>query len=102
MGAFVTQLADVAWVIGPRMPGTTLTGLSGARCGSLTCPDGLTYAQAALKAGGVANGARAKLTDVVLRRLQGLPDDEEEEANRAALGSLGADEEDDDEAVLGD
>ena len=52
----------------------------------------MTYAQAALKAGGVANGARAKLTDVVLRRLHGLPDDEEEEANRAALGSLGADE----------
>jgi hypothetical protein len=102
LGAFVTQLADVA--CGDRSKDARYYADRALRSALriFDVPDGLTYAQAALKAGGVANGARAKLTDVVLRRLQGLPDDEEEEANRAALGSLGADEEDDDEAVLGD
>ena len=102
LGAFVTQLADVA--CGDRSKDARYYADRALRSALriFDVSDGLTYAQAALKAGGVANGARAKLTDVVLRRLQGLPDDEEEEANRAALGSLGADEEDDDEAVLGD
>ena len=102
LGAFVTQLADVA--CGDRSKDARYYADRALRSALriFDVPDGLTYAQAALKAGGVANGARAKLTDVVLRRLQGLPDDEEEEANRAALGSLGADDEDDDEAVLGD
>ena len=68
----------------------------------MDAPDGLTFAQSVLKAGGCASAARGKLTDVVLRRLQGLPDEEEDEASKAAMGSLGADEEDDDEVVLGD
>ena len=34
--------------------------------------------------------------------MQGLPDEEEDGASKAAMGSLGADEEDDDEVVLGD
>ena len=102
LGAFVPQLADVA--VGDRSKDARYYADRALRSvlRIMDAPDGLTYAQSVLKAGGAASAARGKLTDVVLRRLQGLPDEEEEEASKAAMGSLGADEEDDDEVVLGD
>ena len=102
LGAFVPQLADVA--VGDRSKDARYYADRAVRSvlRIMDSPDGLTYAQSVLKAGGTASAARGKLTDVVLRRLQGLPDEEEEEASKAAMGSLGADEEDDDEVVLGD
>ena len=102
VGAFVPQLADVA--VGDRSKDARYYADRALRSvlRIMDAPDGLTYAQSVLKAGGVASAARGKLTDVVLRRLQGLPDEEEDGASKAAMGSLGADEEDDDEVVLGD
>ena len=102
LGAFVPQLADVA--VGDRSKDARYYADRAIRSvlRIMDAPDGLTFAQSVLKAGGCASAARGKLTDVVLRRLQGLPDEEEDEASKAAMGSLGADEEDDDEVVLGD
>jgi len=97
LGAFVPALADVAVadkskdarfyadraVIGALMVADT--------------EDGLVYAQSQLRAGGAANAARGRLSDVVLRRLKGMPDEE-----TPVWGSLAADADDDDELVLGD
>ena len=67
--------------------------------------DGLAFAQEALRASGAAHAARARLSDVVLRRLKGLPaagDEEGPEFGTSSLGGLAADADDDDRAVLGD
>ena len=65
--------------------------------------DGLAFAQEALRAGGAAHAARARLSDVVLRRLKGLPAAGDEEGPEfGTWGGLAADADDDDEAVLGD
>ena len=59
----------------------------------------MEMAQAVLKAGGNAHAARGKLSDVVLRRLKGLPDESDDEGED--WGTLGADQDDDDQVVLG-
>ena len=66
--------------------------------------DGLAFAREALRAGGAAHAARARLSDVVLRRLQGLPalDEGADGTTWTSWGGLAADADDDDEAVLGD
>ena len=65
--------------------------------------DGLAFAQEALRAGGAAHAARARLSDVVLRRLKGLPAAGDEEGPEfGTWGGLAADADDDDQAVLGD
>jgi hypothetical protein len=63
--------------------------------------DGLVYAHAQLRAGGGAHAARARLSDVVLRRLKGLSAEEEPDAGRGGWRSLAADADDDDD-VIGD
>ena len=68
-------------------------------------PAGLDFASAALKPSGAAGAARGKLTDGVLRRLKGLPEDDVEgwgEPEPGTWGSLAPDPDDDDEEVFGD
>ena len=100
LGAFVPALADVA--CGDKSKDARYYADRAIRAALMIVdePAGLDMAQAVLRAGGAAHAARGRLTDVVLRRLKGLP--EEEEGVAGGWGSLAADQEDDDEVVLGD
>ena len=100
LGAFVPALADVA--CGDKSKDARYYADRAIRAALMIVdePAGLDMAQAVLRAGGAANAARGRLTDVVLRRLKGLP--EEEEGVAGGWKSLAADQEDDDEVVLGD
>ena len=101
LGAFVPALADVA--VGDRSKEARYYADRALRHALqiYDFPNGLEMAQAVLKAGGAANAARGKLSDVVLRRLKGLPDESDDE-DGGSWGTLGADQDDDDEIVLGD
>jgi hypothetical protein len=101
LDAFVPALADVA--VGDRSKEARYYADRALRHALqiYDTPNGLEMAQAVLKAGGDANAARGKLSDVVLRRLKGLPDESDDEEG-GSWGTLGADQDDDDDVVLGD
>jgi len=101
LGSFVPALADMA--VGDRSKEARHYADRALRHALqiYDVPNGLEMAQAVLKAGGDANAARGRLTDVVLRRLKGLPDESDDEEG-GTWATLAADQDDDDEVVLGD
>ena len=105
LGAFVPALADVAAADKSKDARFHAERAIRAALRIEDEEDGLLFAQEALRAGGAAHAARARLSDVVLRRLKGLPAlDPLDAADTGAggWGGLAADADDDDEAVLGD
>ena len=105
LGAFVPALADVAAADKSKDARFHADRAVRAALRVRDAEDGLAFAQEALRAGGAAHAARARLSDVVLRRLKGLPaagDEEGPEFGTSSWGGLAADADDDDRAVLGD
>jgi hypothetical protein len=105
LGAFVPALADVAAADKSKDARFHADRAIRAALRIEDEEDGLLFAQEALRAGGAAHAARARLSDVVLRRLKGLPALDPLDAADPGVGGWGglaADADDDDEAVLGD
>ena len=105
LGAFVPALADVAAADKSKDARFHADRAIRAALRIEDEEDGLAFAQEALRAGGAAHAARARLSDVVLRRLKGLPALDPLDAADTGVGGWGglaADADDDDEAVLGD
>ena len=104
LGVFVPALADVAVADASRDARFHADRALRAALRVRDEEDGLAFAREALRAGGAAHAARARLSDVVLRRLQGLPalDEGADGTTWTSWGGLAADADDDDEAVLGD
>ena len=73
LGAFVPALADVAAADKSKDARFHADRAVRAALRVRDAEDGLAFAQEALRAGGAAHAARARLSDVVLRRLKGLP-----------------------------
>jgi hypothetical protein len=101
LGAFVPQLADVASTDKSKDARHYADKAVRYALKVEDTEDGLLYAQEQLRAGGPANAARQRLSDVVLRRLKGIPEDDVLDGQRG-VGSLAADVDDDDDVVLGD
>ena len=101
LGAFVPQLADVASTDKSKDARHYADKAVRYALKVEDTEDGLLYAQEQLRAGGPANAARQRLSDVVLRRLKGVPEDDVLDGQRG-VGSLAADVDDDDDVVLGD
>ena len=100
LGAFVPALADAALADKSKEARFHAERALRAALRVRDAEDGLAFAQAALRAGGAAHAARARLSDVVLRRLKGLPA-LDETLDGPTWRGLAADADDDDEAVLG-